>query len=75
MLAELNVLVPKGRREKVERQLVQVSMDLNIKWDWVSTSQLGDELHKSVWRRFEKRTVFAKQVDDILTDLVDRLHL
>ena len=44
MLAESNALVPKGRREKVDRQLV----------------------------RFDKRTVFAKQVDDIWTaDLVD----
>ena len=27
MLAELNALIPKGRREKVDRQLVQVSLD------------------------------------------------
>ena len=35
-------------------------------------NQLANELHKPVRRRFDKRTVFAKQVDDIWTaDLVD----
>ena len=43
-------------------------MGLGIDWN----SQLVDELHKPVRRRFEKRTLFAKQVDDIWTaDLVD----
>ena len=33
---------------------------------------MANELHKPVRRRFNKRTVFAKQVDDIWTaDLVD----
>ena len=33
---------------------------------------MSNELHKPVRRRFDKRTVFAKQVDDIWTaDLVD----
>ena len=36
------------------------------------TNQLANELHKPVRRRFDKRTVFAKQADDIWTaDLVD----
>ena len=36
------------------------------------SSQLADELHKPRWKRFQKRNVFAKQVDDIWTaDLVD----
>ena len=36
------------------------------------TNELANELHKPVRRRFDKRTVFAKQVDDIWTaDLVD----
>ena len=43
-------------------------MGLGIDW----RNQLADELHKAVRRRFEKRTVCAKQVDDIWTaDLVD----
>ena len=74
MLAELNALVPKGRREKVERQLVRSiiglkqRMGLGMHW----TNQLANELHKPVRRRFDKRTVFAKQIDDIWdADLVD----
>ena len=43
-------------------------MGLGIDW----SNQLPNELHKPVRRRFEKRTVLAKQVDDIWTaDLVD----
>ena len=74
MLAELNTLVPKGRREKVNRQLVRSitglkhRLGLGIHW----SNQLENELHKPVRRRFDKRTLFAKQVDDIWTaDLVD----
>ena len=70
MLAELNALVPKGRREKVDKQLVRSiiglkhRVGLGINW----SNQLTNELHKPVRRR----TVFAKQVDDIWTaDLVD----
>ena len=74
ILAELNAIVPKGRRKKVDRQLVRSIIGLKhrlgrgIHW----RNQLANELHKPVWRRFDKRTVFAKQVDDIwTTDLVD----
>ena len=67
MLPDLNALVPKGRREKVDRQLVRSiiglkhRMGLGIHW----TNQLANELHKPVRRRFDKRSVFAKQFDDI----------
>ena len=74
MLAELRALVSKGRREKVDRQLVRSiiglrhRLGLGIHW----SNQLANELHKPVRRRFDKRTVFAKQADDIWTaDLVD----
>ena len=73
MLAELNALVPEGRREKVDRQLgrsiigLKHRMGLGIDW----TNQLANELHKPARRRFDKHTVFAV-VDDIWTaDLVD----
>ena len=76
MLAELNALVPEGRHEKVNRQLVRSiiglkhRMGLGIHW----SKHLVNELHKPVQRLFEKRTVFAKQVDDIWPeDLVDML--
>ena len=74
MLAGLNAHVPRGRREKVDRQLVRGIIGLKhrlgmgVHW----SSQLADELHKPAMRRFQKRSVFAKQVDDIWTaDLVD----
>ena len=74
MLAELNALVPMGRCEKVDRQLVRSviglkhRLGLGVHW----SNQLANELHKPVRRRFDKRTVFSKQVDDIWTvDLPD----
>ena len=74
MLAELSALIPEGRREKVDRQLVRSiiglrhRMGMGIYW----TNQLPNEIHKPVRRQFDKRTVFAKQVDDIrAADLVD----
>ena len=69
MLAELNALLPKGRREKVDRKLVRSIIGLKHRTrlgkHW--SNQLANELHRPVRRRFEKRTVFAKQVDDIWT--------
>ena len=74
MLAELNALAPRGRREKVDRQLVRGMIGLKhrlgmgVHW----SSQLADQLHKPARKRYQKRSVFAKQVDDIWTaDLVD----
>ena len=74
MLAELNALTHRGRREKVDRQLVRGitglkhRLGMGVHW----SNQLANELHKPARRRFEKRSVFAKQVDDIWTsDLVD----
>ena len=73
MLAELNTLVPKGRREKVDRQLVRSIIGLKHRLGLgIWSNQLASELHKSIRRRFGKRTVFAKQVDDIwAADLID----
>ena len=69
MLAELNALVPKGRREKVYRQLVRSIIGLKHRMGL--GIQLANELHRPLRRRFDKRTVVAKQVDDIWTaDLV-----
>ena len=64
MLAELNALVPEGKRENVDRQLVRSiiglkhRIGLGIHW----SNQLANEFHKSVRRRFVKRTVFAKRI-------------
>ena len=67
MLAVLNALVPEDRREKEDSQLVRSIIGLkhrmgpSIHW----SNQVTNELHKPVRRRFDKRTVFAKQIDDI----------
>ena len=73
MLAELNTLVPKGRREKADRLLVRSIIGLKHRLGMgVWSNQLANELHKPVRRRFDTRSVFAKQVDDIwAADLVD----
>ena len=66
-------LVPKGRRESVDRQVVRSIIGLKHKLCMsVWSSQVAGELHKPVRRRFEKRLVFSKQIDDIwAADLVD----
>ena len=73
MLAEVKTLVPQNRRQAVDRQLVRSTIGLKHKLGMpVWSSRLADELHKPVGRRFEKRHVFAKQIDDIwAADLVD----
>ena len=73
MLAELNALTPRGRREKVDSQLVRGIIGLKHRLEVsIWSSQLANELHKPVRKRFQKRRVFTKQVDDIWTaDLVD----
>ena len=73
MLAELNALTLRGRREKADRQLVRGVIGLKHRLGMgIWSSQLADELHKPVRKRFQKRSVFAKEVDDIWTaDLFD----
>ena len=69
MLEELNTLVPTGRRKKVDRQLgrsiigLEHRLGLGVHW----SNQLANDLHKPVLSRFDKRTVFAKHVNDIWT--------
>ena len=73
MLAELDALTPRVRREKLDRQLVRSIIGLNHGLGMcIWSSQLADELHKPVRKRFQKRSVFAKQADGIWTaDVVD----
>ena len=69
MQSMLFLYIAKGRREKVDRQLVRSiiglkhRMGLDIDW----CNQLANEIHKPARRRFGKHAVFAKQVDDIWT--------
>ena len=67
--AELNALTPREGREKMDSQLVRgiigLKHILGMGVHWIS--QLADELHKPVMKHYQKRRVFAKQVDDIWT--------
>ena len=74
MLKDLAVLKPRGIRERIDKNLVQKIIGMKRKRGWGIqwTNELADELHKPIRRKFKKRMVFAKSVDDIWTaDLVD----
>ena len=73
MLAELNAVTPRGRREKVDKHLVRGIIRLKHRQGMcIWSNQLAYELHKPVRKLFQKHSVFAKQIDDIWTaDLVD----
>ena len=81
MLKELDVLEPKGIREKIDKKLVRSIIgkkrklglgiegnDDAIEW----SNGLADELHKPVRKTFPKRRVYASSVDAIwAADLVE----
>ena len=74
MLLELDLIDPKNLRERIDRNLVRkiISFKKRMGWGIEWTSELSDELHKPIRRKFQKRIVFAKNVDDIWTaDLVE----
>ena len=55
---------------KPVRSIIGLKHRMGLSMHW--SNQLANELHKSLRRRFDKCTVFAKQVDDIWSaDLVD----
>ena len=78
MLAELkDINNPRGR-EKVDKALVQKIIGTKVRFGWGLkknsrwTDALAEELHKPVTRKFEKRRVIARGVDNIwAADLVD----
>ena len=63
----------RGRRKNVNRQMVRGIVGLKHRLGMeIWSTRLVDELHKPVRKRFQKRGVFAKQLDGIRTaDLVD----
>ena len=78
MLRELDVLQPKGIREKIDRKLLRSIIGKKRKLGWGInnnnkwSNELADELHKSIRRKFTKRRVFANEVDSMLAaNLVD----
>ena len=75
MLIELDLLEPQSIREKIDRSLVRkiISSKKHLGLGLVEWSnELADELHKPIRKKFKKRIVFAKYVDDIFAaDLVE----
>ena len=67
MLSELDILQPKDLREKIDKRLVRkiISTKMRLGWGIKWTNELADELHKPIRRKFQKRLVFAKAVDDM----------
>ena len=78
MLAELiDINNPRGR-ENVDKALVQKIIGTTVRFGWGLlnrsrwTDELAEELHKPVTRKFQKRRVIARGVDNIwAADLVD----
>ena len=75
MLKELDVMQPKGIREKFDRKLVRSligtkrRLGLGVS-SW--SNELAEELHKPIRKKFKKRRVYVKGVDKIwAADLVD----
>ena len=76
MRKELDMLEPKGIREKINKKLVRaiigkkrilglgiigINDNNNIEW----SNELADELHKPIRKKFSKRHVYASGVDAI----------
>ena len=78
MVLELDLLKPKNIRERIDRNVVRniisAKSKLGVGIEW--TNQLANELHKPIRRKFRKRSIFAREVDDIwAADLVDMQSL
>ena len=76
MLKELKLLKPKDLRERIDRRLVQGFIEAKHKMGWGIkwTDELADELHKPIRRKFQRRKVVSKNVDDIwAADLVEMI--
>ena len=74
MLIELDELDPKDIREKIDKTLVRklISTKKRVGWGIKWTNELADELHKPIKRKFQKRFVFVRNVDDTwAVDLIE----
>ena len=78
MLIELDLLEPKSIRERVDKSLVKgaISAKKRLGWGLIEWSnELADELHKPIRKKFEKRIVFAKNINDIFAaDLIEMIQ-
>ena len=78
MLHELDLLEPTSMRERLDKYITtkaistKQSLGLGITW----TNKLAQELHRPIKKKFKKRYVFVRNVDDIwAADLIDlRAH-
>ena len=72
MLRELDVLHPKGFRERMDKKTRTIH-NWEEEKNWFGIDKWSnDELHRPIRRKFEKSQVFASGVDAIWTaDLVD----
>ena len=70
MLKQLDVLEPKGIRERIDRKLVRTIIGWGIEW----SNELADELHKPTWKEFRKRRVLASGTDAIWTTYLVDMH-
>lgn len=74
MILELDLLDPKNLRERFDKTLVRkiISTKKRLGWGIIWTNELSSELHKPIRRKFKKRHVFVRHVDDTwAADLVD----
>lgn len=72
MINELIMLKPKDMRERIDKRIAKTLIGTKRKLGLGMSDELADELHKPIRKKFEKRRVIAKQVDDIwAADLVD----
>ena len=81
MSQELDELDPKTIRERIDKKLVRsiIGMKRKLGWgiaddddddEW--SDELTNELHKPVWKKFRKRILFVRGIDEIwAADLVD----
>ena len=75
MLKELDVLEPKGIRERIDRKLVRsiIGAKRKLGWGIEGSNELADELHKPIRKKFKRRRVLASSGTDAIwtADLVD----
>ena len=74
MFQDLDVLEPKGIREKIDRKFVRAIIGTKRKLGWGIewSNELADELHKPIRKKFKKRRVLVSGTDAIWTaDLVE----
>ena len=73
MFLELNLMEQKIYIRGLVRKVISRKKRLGFGIQW--TNDLADELHKPIRRKFHKRVVFAKNVDDIwAVDFVEMRH-